>query len=189
MKYFLFILVTLILVNCSQKNVKKSTPGQSFTIKKTHQHSPWKTVNFMGYYTVKCPENWRVSRDKSRVFIRPKENEPVGVVIGMERDDKLNTLPISKYFVHFYKNLLIPRGIRVKNLEQTTLSGLRAVSFEYRFTNDFGQTLRGFEILVKHKGTFFYFVAEAPDKNFQSHFVKFKWIIDSAEFPGTVKRD
>ncbi len=181
MKNLSLIICLTLLISCSENISKK--PENLFSIKRVHKHSPWKIINFHGYYHIKCPIDWKVSRDRTRVFIRPFEHKPIGIIIGMETNIKLNSLTLAKYFVHIYKKILIPRNIHIWGLEQTAIAGYKAVQFNYKFSDDFNRELKGFEILVKHKKRFYFIVAEAPSSKFDENFIKLKWVIDSIEFP------
>jgi hypothetical protein len=180
-KFFILFLI-IILVSCSSdKNIKKKDQ-RGFTVQKEKEHSPWKVINFFNEYQIKCPSEWKVSRDRTRLFLRPERNKPIGVIIVKETDAKINSLSPVKYFVHFYKNMAIPRDIAVNDLKKTTIENKNAIRFDYYFKDNDNKTIKGYQIIVKHNGKFFYIVTEAEKSVFENYSLMFRWITESIVF-------
>jgi hypothetical protein len=177
-KLFLIISVFWILSSCSDKTSKPSsnTPAKPYY--------PWKTVSFKGLFTISCPDEWKVRRDKARLFVRQKEGYPFGVVIGVETSRYLNNLAPNKYFLYFYKNVALPNSIKISGLSDYSLSGLNAISLGYTFKQGDGKILKGKKYIVKHDGRFIFIVTESPIEEYSRNYLKLKWIIDSMKFSG-----
>lgn len=177
--YTLIITMLIFTFSCTSNNVRRNS---DFKIIKENEHSPWKTVIFFNLYKIKCPKEWKISRDRSRVFMRPDENRPIGIVIGVEEKEELNKLPISKYFINFYKRNAMIAKIAVGNIKNTILSGVKAIKFDYAYKNDVYDKIIGYQILIKHKGVYYYITTECPINLYDRYSLSLNWIVNTFEF-------
>lgn len=181
----MIVLLLLFVFSCSDKNIRQDTGSNSgFTILRGNPNSPWKKLRYFDYYTVTCPLEWKITRDSSRVFLRPFENKPIGVIIGMENDDNLNRLELGKYFVHFFKNIAVPRNIRLTELQNINFNGVPALQCSYQYTNAKQVKLSGIQITLKHKNKMFFIVTESPESDNEKFTLSMKWILESIRFSG-----
>lgn len=171
-KYIFLLIITslLFLLSCGQEKP---------VVIQRRPYSPWKIINFKKYFSISCPNDWKVRRDKYRLFLRPHENKPIGIVINVEPNRRLNRLPLHKYFIHFYKNIAIPNKIKIEKLTSISFNDKKGIKFNYEYVISSTSSLKGYKIVIKHKDKFISVVTEAPKRKYNDFTMKFNWIIEN----------